>query len=62
LNLTYRRVWVMQEGAEITTSHLKDTSNAQLRCCEPLRNAHILPCMLRFFIGSRLVLERDLHF
>jgi len=23
------------------TSHLKNVSNAQLRCCEPLQNAHI---------------------
>ena len=44
------------------TSHLKNVSNAQLRCCEPLQNAHIRPCMLRFIIGTRLVLERDLHF
>jgi hypothetical protein len=47
---------------ELFTSHLKNASNAQLRCCEPLQNAHILPRMLCFFIGSRLVLERDLNF
>jgi hypothetical protein len=29
---------------------------------EPLQNAHILSCMLCFFIGSRLVLERNPHF
>jgi hypothetical protein len=28
----------------------------------PLQNAHILKCMLRFFIGLRLALERDLAF
>ena len=54
------------------TSHLKNTSNAQLQCCEPLQTAHILPCMLRFFIDShprisgyrkaQLALERNLHF
>ena len=27
---------------KITTSHLKNASNAQLRCCEPPQNAHIL--------------------
>jgi len=42
-----------------TTS--KKTINAQLRRCEPLQNAHIRPCMLRFFIGLRLVLE-CMHF
>jgi hypothetical protein len=46
----------------ITTSHLKKASNVQLRCCEPLQNAHILRRMPRFFIGLRLVLERDLNF
>jgi len=43
-------------------ANLKNTSNAQLRRCDPLQNAHILLCMLCFFIGSRLVLERNLHF
>ena len=43
-------------------SYLKNTSNAQLQCCGPPQNAHILPCMLRFFVGPRLVLERCLHF
>jgi len=43
-------------------SYLKNTSNAQLRCCGPPQNAHILPCMLRFLVGPRLVLERNLHF
>ena len=28
----------------------------------PLQNAHILPCMLCFFIGLRLALEPDLRF
>jgi len=32
-------------------SHLKNTSNVQLRRCIPLQNTHILTCMLRFFIG-----------
>ena len=44
------------------TSHLQISSNDQLPCCESLQNAHIPPCMLRFFIGSRLVLERNLYF
>jgi len=54
----------MQKGEEcdVFTSYLKNTSYAQLRRCEPLQNAHILQCMLRFFIGSRLVLEPKLHF
>jgi hypothetical protein len=30
--------------------------------CKPLQNAHILPCMLRFFIGLRLALEPNLRF
>lgn len=46
----------------VFTSHLKNISIAKLRRCEPPQNAHILPCMLRFFIGSRLVLECNLHF
>jgi len=45
-----------------SASRLKNTSNARLRRFEPHKNAHILPCMLRFFIGSRRVLERNLHF
>jgi hypothetical protein len=47
---------------KMISSHLKNTSNAQLRCCVPLQKSNILTCMLRFFIGSRLVLERNLHF
>ena len=43
-------------------SYLKNTSDTQLPCCWPPQNAHILPCMLRFFVGPRLVLERNLHF
>jgi hypothetical protein len=43
-------------------NYLKNASNAQLRRCKPLQNTHILPCMLRFFIGLRLALERDLLF
>ncbi len=54
------------------TIRLKNASNAQLQRCGPPQNAHILPCMLRFFVGPRsrrrdfaalnLLLGRDLHF
>ncbi|HSQ83676.1 MAG TPA: hypothetical protein VLM43_03030, partial [Desulfobacterales bacterium] len=46
------------------TSHLKNTSNAQLQRCEPLQNVLLirLSAGLRFFIGPRLVLELNLHF
>ena len=37
-----------------TRSYLKNVSNAKWLCCEPRQNAHILTCMLRFFLGSRL--------
>jgi hypothetical protein len=37
-------------------------SKAQWLRCRPLQNAHILPCMLRFFIGLRLALEPNLRF
>ena len=61
ISLNLRKIAYYWIG-NLITSHLKNTSNAQLRCCEPLQNAHILPCMLRFFIGLRLVLLRNLHF
>ena len=47
---------------EKSRSHLKKASNAQRLRCKPPQNAHILPCMLCFFIGLRLALERDLPF
>jgi hypothetical protein len=31
----------------------KTPSKAQSLCCKPLQNAHILPCMMRFFVGPR---------
>jgi len=43
-------------------SYLKNASNAQKRRCQSPQNSHILPCMLRFFVGWRFALERDLLF
>jgi len=51
------------------TSHLKNTSNAQLRRFEPLQNAHTPMYAALFYMlhidaygVSRLVLERNPHF
>jgi hypothetical protein len=44
---------LLQARTTLPRSYLKNTSNAQLRCCGPPQNAHILPCMLRFFVGPR---------
>jgi hypothetical protein len=41
-------------------SSFKTLSNAQMRRCEFLPNAHLLPRLLRFFINSRLVFGRGL--
>jgi hypothetical protein len=43
-------------------SGCKTPSKAQWLRCKLLQNAHILPCMLRFFIGLRLALEPNLRF
>jgi hypothetical protein len=43
-------------------SGFKTPSKARWLRCAPLQNAHILSCMLRFIIGSRLALEPDLRF
>ena len=43
-------------------SGFKTPSNVPWLRYEPLQNAHILPCMLRFFIGLRLALEPNLKF
>ena len=43
-------------------SGFKTPSEAQWLRCKPLQNAHILTCMLRFFIGLRLALEPYLGF
>jgi hypothetical protein len=43
-------------------SYLKNASNAQWLRCEPSQNTHILPYMLRFFVGSRLTIKRNLLF
>ena len=48
--------------SEITRSGFKTPSNDKIQRCEFLRNAHILPCILRFLINSRLVFGRDLRF
>jgi hypothetical protein len=45
-----------------TRSGFKTPSKAQELRCKPLQNAHILLCMLRFFIGLRLALEPNLRF
>ena len=45
-----------------TRSYLKNPSEARWRCYGSARNAHILPCMLRFFAAPRLALEPDPHF
>ena len=47
---------------QLFTSHLKKISYAQLWCCKPLQNTNILLCLLFFFIGAPIVLERNLHF
>jgi len=43
-------------------SGFKTPSKARWLRCRPPQNAHILPCMLRFFVGLRLALEPDLRF
>ena len=40
-------VWIVRR-------YLKNASNAKRLRCELRQNAHILLCMLRFFLGSRL--------
>jgi hypothetical protein len=42
-------------------SNFKTPSSVRVLRCRPLQNAHILTRMLRFFIGLRLALERDLR-
>ena len=56
--LAHASSYVIKKGETLSsplfiTSHLKNTSNAPLRCCEPLQNAHIL---------TLHVFERNLHF
>jgi len=41
----------------VSESHLKNTSNAQLRCCEPLQNAHILHVCSAFSSARALSLN-----
>jgi hypothetical protein len=59
-------MWLNQ--GQLPRSCFKTPSKAQLvrhstlADCKPLQNAHILPCMLRFFIGLRLALEPNLRF
>jgi hypothetical protein len=43
-------------------TYLKKASKASLRRCGSAQNAHILPCMLRFFAVPRLALSPDPHF
>ena len=45
-----------------TRSHLKKASKAPWRRCGSAQNAHILPCMLRFFAAPRLALNPDSPF
>ena len=47
---------------QVIRSGLKTPSKAQGLRCVPLQNAHILLCMLRFFLGKRLVLKPNLRF
>ena len=52
----------MSEVAEISRSGFKIPSNTESQRGGPPQNAHILLCMLRFFVGPRLDLRRDLRF
>jgi len=49
-------VWNIIKPSLIRT-HLKNASKCPWRCCNPIQNAHILTCMLRFRIGLRLALN-----
>ena len=49
-------------ATNLPRSGFKTPSNVPWLRYEPLQNAHILPCMLRFFIGLRLALEPNLKF
>jgi hypothetical protein len=40
-------------------THLKNVSSGPELRCGPAQNAHILPCMLRFFAIPRLALNPD---
>ena len=46
----------------VPRSYLKNASDSRWRRCTPLKNAHNLPRLLRFFIGVRLTLSCDLLF
>jgi hypothetical protein len=48
--------------ASMSRTHPKNASNAQQLRYRPPQNAHILSCMLRFFVGRCLAVERDLQF
>jgi hypothetical protein len=48
--------------ASISSTYLKNAFYAQWLCCKPPQNTHIRLCMLRFFVGLRLALERELLF
>jgi small-conductance mechanosensitive channel len=43
-------------------SYLKNASDSRWRRCTPLKSAHNLPRLLRFFIDVRLALSSDLLF
>jgi hypothetical protein len=46
----------------VVRSYLKNASDSRWRRCTPLKNAHNLSRLLRFFIGVRLALSCDLLF
>jgi hypothetical protein len=46
----------------VPRSYLKNASDSRWRRCTPLKNAHNLPRLLRFFISVRLTLSCDLLF
>jgi hypothetical protein len=50
------------ENCKYTKNATKTSSKAIWRRCEPPQNAHILTCMLRFFVGLRLALWPNLRF
>jgi len=52
---------LLQRGL-LSRSCFKNASHTQWQRYNPLQNAHILSCMLRFLIGLRLALGHDLLF
>ncbi len=46
----------------MTRSYFETPFEARWLLCRSPKNAHILPCMLRFFVSLRLALEPDPSF